>query len=256
MCASRRFASSAFFTRLRRRLWSPWDPHQDLVQIAYQWQREKPHWSEVGALAAVRGAENDPGTAIIRLRESTARALESGAQHVRDGGAPGHATSVAEHLYCALGDLENLQRQREEDIAEPASEPESVPTYKDMDLRGALKMMAILLLMGIGANSAVWGLGALADLTLKRRTATVAAELEASRRAEERRVRELNLYFEQSALVALHTEEVDTWCEWIEREPSLDEPYEVWSRWLDEARPLYLFTFGAPNVCLPPTQLR
>lgn len=252
----RRVVEGAFLARLRRRLWPPWNPHQDLVQIAYQWQRKKPHWSEVGARAAVQGAENDPGTAILRLRESTARALESGARHVRDGGAPSHATSVAEHLYSALEDLENLQRQREEDAAEPASEPEPEPTYKDMDLRGALKMMTILLLMGVGANSAVWGLGALADLTLKRRAATIAAEQEASRRAEERRVRELNLSFEQSALVALHTEEVDTWCAWIEREPSLDEPYEVWSRWLDEARPLYLFTFGAPNVCLPPPRLR
>ena len=123
-----------------------------------------------------------------------------------------------------------------------------------MDLRGVLKMMVAIVTMGVGMNCAVWGLGGLTDFELKRRARKAAAAQEASKREEERRVRELSLYFEQSALIALHADEVEQWCDWVEREPSLDEPHEVWSRWLDEAKPIYLLTFGSPNVCWLPRE--
>ena len=73
---------------------------------------------------------------------------------------------------------------------------------------------------------------------------------------EERNLRELIIFLEQQRIMMLHAEEVKRWCEWVDREPSIDERRETWSRWLDEARPIYLFTFGSPTVCDIPSRTR
>ena len=66
---------------------------------------------------------------------------------------------------------------------------------------------------------------------------------------DERERRELTLYLAQQTVLMQHAHDVAEWCAWVDREPALDEPPETWERWLDEALPIYLFTFGSPSIC-------
>lgn len=84
-----------------------------VLSIVREWQRDPKYyyWNDVPAVGAVRSAKGDLGVAIARLRESAARALESSAKHVRDGGTPDLGTDVAKRLLLAAADLNNLRER-------------------------------------------------------------------------------------------------------------------------------------------------
>ena len=66
---------------------------------------------------------------------------------------------------------------------------------------------------------------------------------------EEWERRELSMHVEQQTVLMRHLQDVEQWCDWVDREPAITAPRDLWDDWLDEALPIYLFTFGRPSIC-------